>query len=128
MHTVTGHACLHRARTNISEAAVSGRRAVTLYSFCTSDPADRHSRNSLSKFGIESAGHFCTKAFILDLHENFVYVMINVGPAGQPGDFVRRGKNINVAIFSDTINVINVKLCLILPLIELYLFIPFRLS
>ena len=34
-------------------------------------------------------------------------------------------KKINIVIFSDTINVINVKLCMMLLLIELYLFILF---
>ena len=33
------------------------------------------------------------------------------------------GKNFNVAIFSDTINVVNVKLCMMVILIEIYLFI-----
>ena len=33
------------------------------------------------------------------------------------------GKNLNVAIFSDTINVVNVKLCMMVILIEIYLFI-----
>ena len=34
------------------------------------------------------------------------------------------GKNFNVAIFSDTIIMINVKLCMMVVLIELYPFIP----
>ena len=42
--------------------------------------------------------------------------------AGQM--IVQHGKNCNVAIFFNTVNVINVKLCMVL-LIELYLFIPF---
>ena len=33
------------------------------------------------------------------------------------------GKNFNAVIFSDTINVINVKLCMMVLLSELYLFI-----
>ena len=33
------------------------------------------------------------------------------------------GKNFNVAIFSDTINMINVKLCMMVVLIEFYPFI-----
>ena len=36
--------------------------------------------------------------------------MTNVGPAGRVT--VRRGKNFNVAIFSDAINVTNVELCI----------------
>ena len=35
-----------------------------------------------------------------------------------------RGKNLNVAIFSDTVNVKNVKLCIMVLLTELYPFIP----
>ena len=34
------------------------------------------------------------------------------------------GINFNVVIFLDTINVINVKLCIMVVLIELYSFIP----
>ena len=33
-------------------------------------------------------------------------------------------KNFNIRIFSDTINVINVKLCMMVLLIELHLFLP----
>ena len=42
---------------------------------------------------------------------------------GQVSDLV---ENFNIGIFSDTITVMNVKLCMIVLLIELYLFI--RLS
>ena len=45
--------------------------------------------------------------------------MISVRPASWV--IVWHGKNFNVAIFLDTINVINVKLCLMVLLIELYL-------
>ena len=48
--------------------------------------------------------------------------MISVRPAGWL--IVRCGKNFNVAVFSDTMNVINFKLCMMVLLIELYLFIP----
>ena len=37
-------------------------------------------------------------------------------------------KNFNIGIFSDTINVINVKFCVMVLLIELYLFIPLSVS
>ena len=37
---------------------------------------------------------------------------------------VRRGKDFNITIFLDTINVINVKLCMVVLHTELYLFIP----
>ena len=37
---------------------------------------------------------------------------------------VWHGKNFNVAIFSKTLNVINVKHCMMVVLIELYLLIP----
>ena len=33
-------------------------------------------------------------------------------------------RTFNVVIFSDTINMINVKLCMMVVLVELYLFIP----
>ena len=46
--------------------------------------------------------------------------------AGQV--IVRRCKDFHVAILSDTISVINVKLCMMVPLIELYLFIPLSLT
>ena len=55
----------------------------------------------------------------------WVYVMISVRPAVLV--VVRRGKNIDVAKFLDTntINVINVKLCVMILLIELYVFLHF---
>ena len=48
--------------------------------------------------------------------------MINDGPAGQV--IVQHNENFNIGIFSDTLNGINVKLCMIVLLIELYLFVP----
>ena len=45
----------------------------------------------------------------------WVYVMIIGRPAGRV--IVRRGKNFNVSIFSDTINAINVKLCTMVVLV-----------
>ena len=47
--------------------------------------------------------------------------MISVMPSDQ---FSVCGKNFNVAIFSDTLNMINVRLCMIIVLIEFYPFIP----
>ena len=47
--------------------------------------------------------------------------MISVRPAGRASVC---GKKINIAIFLDTINMMNVKLCTMVVLIELYLFIP----
>ena len=38
------------------------------------------------------------------------------------------GKNSNAAVFSDTLNMINVKLCLMVVLFELYPFIPVSLT
>ena len=35
-------------------------------------------------------------------------------------------ENFNMGIFSDTVNVINVKLCMMILLVELYLLIPFN--
>ena len=43
------------------------------------------------------------------------------------GPFERRGKHFNFAIFSDSINVINVKHCMMIP-IELYTFIPLSVT
>ena len=37
-------------------------------------------------------------------------------------------ENLNISIYSDTVNVINVKLCMMALLIELYLFIPLSLT
>ena len=54
-----------------------------------------------------------------------VYVMISVRAAGGVSAC---GKNLNVAIFSDTINTINVKLCMTIQLIEIYPFIPHSLT
>ena len=52
--------------------------------------------------------------------------MISVGPVDQWG--VLRGKNLNVAIFLDTIKMMNVKLCMAARLIEPYPFIPLLLT
>ena len=40
------------------------------------------------------------------------------------GPVPRLFENVNIGIYSDTINVINVKLCMMVLLIEHYLFIP----
>ena len=37
-------------------------------------------------------------------------------------------KTFNIGIFSDSINVVNVKLCMMVQLIELYLFIPLSVT
>ena len=37
-------------------------------------------------------------------------------------------ENLNIGIYSDTINVINVKLCMMVLLIEFYLFIPLSMT
>ena len=38
------------------------------------------------------------------------------------------GENLNIAIFSDTIKVMNVKLCMMVVLTELYLLMPFLVT
>ena len=38
------------------------------------------------------------------------------------------GKNFNIAIFLDTVNMINVKLCMMVVLVELYTFIPLSVT
>ena len=40
------------------------------------------------------------------------------------GQVSRLEENVNIGIYSDTINVINVKLCVWIQLTELYLFMP----
>ena len=71
-------------------------------------------------------GNLCTvdvTAFLtLEKCDN---VMISVRPASWL--FVC-GKNFNVVIFSDTINLINVKLCMIVALLELYPCIPLSVT
>ena len=52
--------------------------------------------------------------------------MISSGPAGRPT--VRMRQHCNVAIFSDTTNMINVKLCMMVVLIELYPHIPLSVT
>ena len=37
-------------------------------------------------------------------------------------------ENLNIAIYSDNINVINIKLCMLVLLTELYLFIPLSVT
>ena len=49
-----------------------------------------------------------------------VYVMISAGLSGQV--IVWCGKNFNVGIFSNIINVMNVKLCMMVLFIEFHLF------
>ena len=51
--------------------------------------------------------------------------MIIVSPVGQ---LSVHGKNFNIAICLDTINMINVKLCMMVVLTELYLFIALSVT
>ena len=44
------------------------------------------------------------------------------------GQVSRLIKNFNIGIFSDTINLINIKLCMMVLPIELYLFIPLSVT
>ena len=52
--------------------------------------------------------------------------MIGVRPAAKL--YVVCSKNFNIAIFSDSINMINVKLCMMVVLVELYPLIPLSVS
>ena len=52
--------------------------------------------------------------------------MTRVGPASRM--IVRCSKNFNVAIFSDAINVVNIKLFMMVMLIEVCLFIPLSVT
>ena len=62
-----------------------------------------------------------------DLSDSDVYSreIINMLLVGQVSGLV---ENFNIGIFSDTINMINVKLCFMVLLIELYLFIPLSMT
>ena len=53
-------------------------------------------------------------------HESMLWSLLG-RPAGRVSVC---GKSFNVAIFSDTRNMINVKLCMMVVLVEFYLFIP----
>ena len=54
--------------------------------------------------------------------------MISVSPAGQLSICGKNFNVVNVVTFSDTISMINVKLCMAVVLTELYPFIPLSLS
>ena len=58
--------------------------------------------------------------------KNCKSIMVSIRPAACWLSGV--AKKINIVIFSDTINVINVKLCMMLLLIDLYLFIPLSVT
>ena len=51
--------------------------------------------------------------------------MISVGPAGRVSVY---RKNINAAIFSDAMKNMNDKLCMVVVLSELYLFMPLSVT
>ena len=51
--------------------------------------------------------------------------IINLFFVGQVSVLVQ---NFDIGIYSDTINMINVKLCMMVPLIELYLFMPLSVT
>ena len=51
--------------------------------------------------------------------------MINMFFVSQVSGLV---ENLNIAIYSDNINVINIKLCMMVLLTELYLFIPLSVT
>ena len=65
-----------------------------------------------------------------DSNKNCAYAVNSARPAGRLAyrPSVRRGKNFNVTIFSDTTSVVNVKLCTMVLLIELYPFIPLSVT
>ena len=52
--------------------------------------------------------------------------MISVSPAGRL--VVQRNKHFNVAIFLDTLGVISVRLCMMIPPIELCSVIPYSVT
>ena len=53
----------HLSRPNINKDAVCDRRVITLDGACTSDPTNRHSRNSVFNFLTKSAG-FLSVSFL----------------------------------------------------------------
>ena len=72
----------------------------------------------------------CMKNIMHNMHDvldTFVYSreVINMFSVGQMSGL---DENFNIWIFSDTINVINVKLCMMVLFIELYLFIPLSMT
>ena len=69
-------------------------------------------------------------AAIFNSHEKmWVYIMSSVKPAvWLAGPLFCSGKNFNIAIFVDTIDIINVKFCMMVLLIEFYPFIPLSVT
>ena len=70
---------------------------------------------------IVSRSHVCQKyklqIVLFDSHDKmWVYVMISVWPDGRLSEY---GRNFNGAIFSDTFIMINVKLCMVVLLLQL---------
>ena len=62
---------------------------------------------------------------VFDSDEKYKYIMISVRLAGPTGGQLSGcGKKFNGAVFSNTINMINVKLCMMVVLIGHYSFIP----
>ena len=74
--------------------------------------------------GWVGGGEWFVYFVFIDLHEKYEYVMISVRLSECP--FV--AETLNDAIFSDTLNMINVKLCMMVVLIEHYPFIPLSLT
>ena len=64
--------------------------------------------------------------FCFDLNDKWEYAMISVELASPV--IVQCDKNFNVAIFLDTMNVMDVNFCMMVLLMELYLFIPLSLT
>ena len=64
--------------------------------------------------------------YVSDSLEKCEYVMISVTTAA--GRFSVCGKNFNVAILSDTIDTVYVRLRMVVVLIELYPFIPLSVT
>ena len=64
------------------------------------------------------------KGRIFDSHEKCVWICHDQCVWGPVGQLSGLEKNFNAAIFSDTIDVIDVKLCMMVLLIEFYLIIP----
>ena len=68
----------------------------------------------------------CVGSVGVGFYEKCECVMICVGPAGRVICPVL--KLFNIAVFSDTVNVMNIKLCMMVLLTELCLFIPLSMT
>ena len=77
-----------------------------------------HGHRKHTRYGVSGHAHL-TYPVVSVNYVNWNYMFL----AGQVSGLV---ENLNIWIFSDTINVINVKLCMMVLHIDLYLFITLQ--